>query len=736
MNRKQRRLAQSRSSPAPLQGAAGPAGARLNALLAEASAHLQASRLGHAAACLEQVLILAPDSADNHNMLGLVLAAAGQPERAAEAFRRALALDPRRYATNRKRLGDIRRQQGCFDQAAGWYRQSLATSPDDADVHAALGSTLRLLGQWDEAAAHCERALAIKPALTGAALELAAALISAGRCERALHVLAQTLRRQETSQAQSLFVWALKSLQAIAQVDDDVRAFAARALSTPWARPEEIMSAAIAIVKAAPCVADVIDRATRAWPQELPADQLLGPDGLAALAADRVLLALIENAKIAGIEMERFLTQLRRITLDAAIAAPGTAASDGVDALALFCALARQCHISEYAFAVTDREADALATLRQRLAEALASGAPVPAHWLAVFAAYSPLHELQQDDALLARSWPTPVDELLTRQVREPRAERELRGTIQQLTPIVDVVSAAVRRQYEDNPYPRWVRAAPVGAPCTIDAWLRERFPDASFRDLGKTSGLDILIAGCGTGQVAIEHARKFAGYGRVLAIDLSLTSLCYAKSKSLALGLDNIEYGQADLLALPSLGRSFDVINASGVLHHLADPPSGWRALLSCLRSDGFMCIGLYSEIARRDVVAARRHIAERGYGSDPDDIRHCRQEIMAAPGGSALARVAGLGDFFGLSNCRDLLFHVQEHRLSLPALKSILAELGLDLIGFNLPPSTLRRYEACYAQDRAKTDLDRWHQFEQDHPDTFAGMYQFWVQRRPPAG
>ena len=38
MNRKQWRLAQSRSSPAPLQGAVGPAGARLNALLAAGKA--------------------------------------------------------------------------------------------------------------------------------------------------------------------------------------------------------------------------------------------------------------------------------------------------------------------------------------------------------------------------------------------------------------------------------------------------------------------------------------------------------------------------------------------------------------------------------------------------------------------------------------------------------------------------------------------------------------------------
>jgi hypothetical protein len=27
--------------------------------------------------------------------------------------------------------------------------------------------------------------------------------------------------------------------------------------------------------------------------------------------------------------------------------------------------------------------------------------------------------------------------------------------------------------------------------------------------------------------------------------------------------------------------------------------------------------------------------------------------------------------------------------------------------------------------------TDLDHWHAFETAYPDTFAGMYQFWVQK-----
>ncbi len=153
-------------------------------------------------------------------------------------------------------------------------------------------------------------------------------------------------------------------------------------------------------------------------------------------------------------------------------------------------------------------------------------------------------------------------------------------------------------------------------------------FPPATFRPLGKSGSLDILIAGCGTGQHAIATTQQHAG-ARTLAIDLSRASLAYAAARSRALNLD-IEYAQADIMRLGAIERRFDLIELAGVLHHLADPYAGWRVLLSLLRPGGFMRIALYSEIARRGVVAARRLIAEGGYGSTAADIRRFRRDLM----------------------------------------------------------------------------------------------------------
>jgi len=37
----------------------------------------------------------------------------------------------------------------------------------------------------------------------------------------------------------------------------------------------------------------------------------------------------------------------------------------------------------------------------------------------------------------------------------------------------------------------------------------------------------------------------------------------------------------------------------------------------------------------------------------------------------------------------------------------------------------------DSILTDDPAMIDLDHWHAFEQEQPDTFAGMYQFWIAK-----
>ncbi|MGH6770298.1 MAG: hypothetical protein ACRECO_14890 [Xanthobacteraceae bacterium] len=134
-------------------------------------------------------------------------------------------------------------------------------------------------------------------------------------------------------------------------------------------------------------------------------------------------------------------------------------------------------------------------------------------------------------------------------------------------------------------------------------------------------------------------------------------------------------------------------------------------------------------SALARADIRATRSFIADRGYGDSPDGIRRCRQDLLAHAPGSALHDVTRYFDFFSTSECRDLLFHVQEHQMTIPTIKQFLQENGLTFLGFSGLASSA--YRARFPEDRAMTNLDNWHAFERDNPLTFVGMYQFWLQK-----
>ena len=383
--------------------------------------------------------------------------------------------------------------------------------------------------------------------------------------------------------------------------------------------------------------------------------------------------------------------------------------------------LAQQCFINEYVYALGEAEADLAERLReQAAAEIIAADAATPFR-VAVVAAYFPLRTLPA--ALVSREWPQPVEDLITRQVREPQAEVREREKIPALTPIADDVSLAVQQQYEENPFPRWTFVSAV-KPATIVGYLREKLPFSGLSGIPDATAFDMLIAGCGTGKHSIERALLFPD-ARVLAIDLSRSSLAYARRKSREIGLGGIEYGQADILALGSLGRSFDMIEAVGVLHHISEPTTAWRVLLSLLRPGGLMADGLYSALARRSNTAIREAIAQRGFAPTAAGIRACRQDLIGRN------QIPDSTDFFTVSGCRDLLFNVMEHQFTIPQIKAFLAEQKVTFLGFECDGETLQLFQRRYSDPAAAADLDCWHEFELSRPRTFLSMYVFWIRK-----
>jgi hypothetical protein len=162
-----------------------------------------------------------------------------------------------------------------------------------------------------------------------------------------------------------------------------------------------------------------------------------------------------------------------------------------------------------------------------------------------------------------------------------------------------------------------------------------------------------------------------------------------------------------------------------------MADPWAGWQVLLSLLRPGGFMRLGLYSKLGRQDVNAARALIARRGYAATTQDIRRSRQDILQLPEGEPARGVARHLDFFTVSECRDMLFHVQEHQLTLSEIANFVGENEIEFLGFVADSDVISRFRARSPQPDAGRDLGLWQDFETENPGVFAGMYQFWIRK-----
>ena len=232
---------------------------------------------------------------------------------------------------------------------------------------------------------------------------------------------------------------------------------------------------------------------------------------------------------------------------------------------------------------------------------------------------------------------------------------------------------ARVRQQYEENPYPRWVMApaAPRREHRSISA---RAVSDRHLPPLGKTSARRPgrrLRHRAASDRRCAEFARRAAACGRSEPREPRAMP-CARRPRGSQLAID---YAQADILKLgiarPDLRH--DRRQRRAAPHGRSVARAG--AACSLLRAGGLMHIGLYSESRARKIAAPRSFVAE---ALQRDAGRH----PPLPPGYPRCKRrwpVAASSDFFSTSECRDLLFHVQEHRVTIPAYQGFPHREGL---------------------------------------------------------
>lgn len=635
-------------------------------------------------------------------------------------------------------LGLVAHQSRRHADAVALVQRAIELQPHAWTFHNTLGDAYRLLGRPDEAERALRRAHELAPNARDVTINLALVLHAQGQLMDALPVAMNALASFASQEPwpPTLRTIAVDAIRRGARVDatPDAHAVLLRMCNDTEVATSAISDAVLSLIRQSPAFAE-FERSEleNARSRAEVAGTSTFTDAIAALVVNPLLLAILPRIAIADEQFERVLITLRRALLQAAVRHGSVAVSRSTGAVPFAAALAQQCFNTEYAWTVSDEEREALSQVTRPFApESELNDATGAARELSlsIMASYAPLADCADANQIVAQSigtWSVSFRPVVTQQLVEPAIEAELAAALPSLTLVSDSVSQVVRDMYEHNPYPRWID---LERPGVVDA---EQFIETlTGRALQRTSTRrSILVAGCGTGRQPIQVALQFAD-SDVLAIDLSRASLGYAAREAFEYQVLNLTFAHADLLELDLPQRAFTIISCSGVLHHLADPLVGWRRLLRLLAPGGVMKIGLYSTIARRSIEAARVFVVENGFASAADDIRRCRQAILALPVDHPVRQVTRFPDFFSISGCRDLIMHVQERTYTTLELAAALDELGLRFLGFQTDGTTQARFATMFPSRDAATDLASWHTFENAHPDTFGGMYQLWCDRR----
>jgi SAM-dependent methyltransferase len=187
-----------------------------------------------------------------------------------------------------------------------------------------------------------------------------------------------------------------------------------------------------------------------------------------------------------------------------------------------------------------------------------------------------------------------------------------------------------------------------------------------------------ILVAGCGTMQAA-HYAIRWP-QAKVVGIDVSANSIAHTKELQRKHALHNLQLRQLAIDRVAELGREFDLIVCTGVLHHLADPDAALRALRTVLAPNGAIHLMVYAPYGRAGIYMLQDYCRRIGVGSSPRDVADLAASLKALPQDHPIAPLLRSSpDFADTAGLADALLHPQDRAYAVPELLNLLDRAGL---------------------------------------------------------
>jgi SAM-dependent methyltransferase len=245
------------------------------------------------------------------------------------------------------------------------------------------------------------------------------------------------------------------------------------------------------------------------------------------------------------------------------------------------------------------------------------------------------------------------------------------------LSPSLDVAEV-VRDFYDHYPYPPPVDDLEKYRRLWQDPQRRRADYHLFWPNQPYTEDQSILIAGCGTSQAA-KYAMRWPA-AEVTGIDCSATSVRCTEDLKRKYKLNNLQVRQLAIEHVSDLGRSFNQIVCTGVLHHLADPDAGLRALRNVLKTDGAMHLMVYAPYGRAGIYMLQEFCRRIGIHATDGEIRDLVVALNSLPPEHPLQSLLRQApDFRHEAALADALLHPQDRAYSVPQLFHLVEQAGL---------------------------------------------------------
>ena len=663
---------------------------------------------------IEEAIQLKPSLPNGHCIRGLILKGLDKYDESRLSLEKAIELD-KNYFDAYINLGLLNKDSNKYNEAEEYYLKALEINNKSAIAHLNLGACYKEKQDLNKAILHTKMAIEIDNKLENCYLNLATIYNQIGDYKKSLSLTKKELLLHKHSElSYQLISELIKKGEVLNTSEKDNRELLKNLLNRKDISHRELFGNINSLISK-----EILEELS------ILESKLYENNKFNILIKDKELVKALSLLIFCSPLWEKVLGNIRKNIL------LNYSDKDKISnsIFNFIIGLGSQCFLNEYVYYISTEEKDKLKELKK-----IINNNKNQDYKLAIISCYQSLSSINDEIINLNTYIPNKkeLNNLLNLQFKELNAEKKISKGIKKIGNIKDSTSKEVKNQYELNPYPRWrynsyAKENKLNFLSVINSEISPNTIKPNSVQLTNKK-INILIAGCGTGIQIIEASRY--SNCEITAIDLSNSSISYAKRKVDEYGLKNINFIEMDLLELTSLNKRFDLIECSGVLHHMNEPSKGLSNLFDVLEPEGFLKLGLYSKYAREEILKARKLIKEKDIKPNIDGIRNFRNDLLNGEI-KEVNEISNWSDFYSTSMCRDLCFHTHENCYTLIEIKNMLKVSNLEFLGFTLSKEIRDKYQIDNKDKDSLKNLELWDKFEKLNPNSFREMYQFWSRK-----